>query len=223
MVFVSASQMLPQEISRTWRQIRYATGSTCSEATVSMSGSLGPLKQARHPPPLVLASLSGHYLYRANKPIHFPRIYLLLCSYIVMFFRTAVQSAFPSSQIVLPWRWRRGVPPKRQFSQDPHGATSQKMALFIVTTVKSYITFRVSSMLASLEQTCQWRFLFVIPFYLQSVLVHSANCVKTCTPTHLGTYQIRLSEGISKYQQLKKKSAATGLNTALASAHTQMT
>jgi hypothetical protein len=30
-----------------------------------------------------------------------------------------------------------------------------------------------------------------------------------------------LSEGISKYQQLKKKSAATALNTVLASAHTQ--
>jgi hypothetical protein len=32
-----------------------------------------------------------------------------------------------------------------------------------------------------------------------------------------------LSEDISKQQQLKKKSAATALNTALASAHTQMT
>jgi hypothetical protein len=30
-------------------------------------------------------------------------------------------------------------------------------------------------------------------------------------------------EGISKYQQLKKKSAATALNTVLASAHIQMT
>jgi hypothetical protein len=35
--------------------------------------------------------------------------------------------------------------------------------------------------------------------------------------------QIRLSEGISKYQQLKKKSAAAALNTVLASAHIQMT
>jgi hypothetical protein len=34
---------------------------------------------------------------------------------------------------------------------------------------------------------------------------------------------IRLSKGISKYQQLKKKSAATALNTVLASAHIQMT
>jgi hypothetical protein len=41
--------------------------------------------------------------------------------------------------------------------------------------------------------------------------------------THLGTCRIRLSEGISKLQQLKKKSAATALNTELASAHIQMT
>jgi hypothetical protein len=36
-----------------------------------------------------------------------------------------------------------------------------------------------------------------------------------------GTCRIRLSEGIPKHQQLKKKSAATALNTVLASAHTQ--
>jgi hypothetical protein len=35
--------------------------------------------------------------------------------------------------------------------------------------------------------------------------------------------QIRLSEGISKYQQLKKKSAATALNIVLTSAHIKMT
>jgi hypothetical protein len=40
---------------------------------------------------------------------------------------------------------------------------------------------------------------------------------------HLGMCQIRLSEGIYKYQQLKKKFSATALKTVLASAHTQMT
>jgi hypothetical protein len=35
---------------------------------------------------------------------------------------------------------------------------------------------------------------------------------------HLGMCWIRLSVGISKYQQLKKKSAPTALNTVLASA-----
>jgi hypothetical protein len=44
--------------------------------------------------------------------------------------------------ILLPWRWRQYVPPKRWFTQDPHGATSQKTAFFIVTEVKtSNLTF----------------------------------------------------------------------------------
>jgi hypothetical protein len=32
--------------------------------------------------------------------------------------------------------WRRYVPPKRRLLQEPHGVTSQKTALFIVTAVK---------------------------------------------------------------------------------------
>jgi hypothetical protein len=39
---------------------------------------------------------------------------------------------------------------------------------------------------------------------------------------HLGMCRIRLSEGISKYQQLKKTSATTALNAMLASAHIQI-
>jgi hypothetical protein len=35
------------------------------------------------------------------------------------------------------WRWKRYVPPKRWFTQDLHGATSQKTASFIVTAVKT--------------------------------------------------------------------------------------
>jgi hypothetical protein len=42
----------------------------------------------------------------------------------------------PRSRIFLPWRCRRYVPPKRQFTQDLHGATSQKTAFFIVTAAK---------------------------------------------------------------------------------------
>jgi hypothetical protein len=41
------------------------------------------------------------------------------------------------SRIFLPWIWRRYVPPKRRFTQDLHGATSQKTAFFIVTSVKT--------------------------------------------------------------------------------------
>jgi hypothetical protein len=43
----------------------------------------------------------------------------------------------PRSRIFLSWRWRRYVPPKRRFTQDLHGATSQKTAFFIVTAVKT--------------------------------------------------------------------------------------
>jgi hypothetical protein len=56
--------------------------------------------------------------------------------------------------------------------------------------------------------------------------VHVTLHTHTHTHTHthwLGTCRIRLSEGISKYQQLKKKSAATALNIVFASAHIQMT
>jgi hypothetical protein len=35
------------------------------------------------------------------------------------------------SFILLPWRWRRYVPPKRRFIQYLHGATSQKTAFFL--------------------------------------------------------------------------------------------
>jgi hypothetical protein len=37
----------------------------------------------------------------------------------------------------LPWRWRRYVNPKRRFTQDLQGATSQKTTFFIVTAVKT--------------------------------------------------------------------------------------
>jgi hypothetical protein len=38
----------------------------------------------------------------------------------------------PRSQIFLPWRWRWYLPPKGLFSQDLDGATSQKMAFYLV-------------------------------------------------------------------------------------------
>jgi hypothetical protein len=39
----------------------------------------------------------------------------------------------PRSRVFLPWRWKRYVPPKRRFTQELHGATSQKTASFVVT------------------------------------------------------------------------------------------
>jgi hypothetical protein len=42
----------------------------------------------------------------------------------------------PRSQILLHWRWRRYDPPKRRFTQELHGATTQKTASFIQILVK---------------------------------------------------------------------------------------
>jgi hypothetical protein len=36
----------------------------------------------------------------------------------------------PSSQILLPWKWRRYDPPKRRFTQELYGATTQKRVFF---------------------------------------------------------------------------------------------
>jgi hypothetical protein len=40
----------------------------------------------------------------------------------------------PRTRIFLPWRWRRYVPPKRRFTHDLHGATSQKKPFFLMKT-----------------------------------------------------------------------------------------
>jgi hypothetical protein len=41
----------------------------------------------------------------------------------------------PRSQIFLPWRWWRYVPPKRRFTQDLHGATFQKIVFIFIFTI----------------------------------------------------------------------------------------
>jgi hypothetical protein len=43
----------------------------------------------------------------------------------------------PRWQVFIPWKWRRYLPQKRRFRQDLHGATSQKMAFFKVTSLKT--------------------------------------------------------------------------------------
>jgi hypothetical protein len=42
-----------------------------------------------------------------------------------------------SEEFLLPWRWRRQVPPKRRFIINPHCVTSQKSPFFIVTAVRT--------------------------------------------------------------------------------------
>jgi hypothetical protein len=46
-----------------------------------------------------------------------------VCSYLL--------TLVPRLRIFLPWRWSRYVPPKRRFTQEIHGAISQKTAFFI--------------------------------------------------------------------------------------------
>jgi hypothetical protein len=46
-------------------------------------------------------------------------------------YRLHLLTLVPRSRIFLPRRRRRYVPPKRQITQDLHGATSQKTAFFI--------------------------------------------------------------------------------------------
>jgi hypothetical protein len=40
---------------------------------------------------------------------------------------------------LLPWRWRRFVPPKRRLTQHLHGATSQTTAFFMKNTVHNLV------------------------------------------------------------------------------------
>jgi hypothetical protein len=62
--------------------------------------------------------------------------------------------------------------------------------------------------------------------YTSNILIlerYQSEALRMTVDERLGMCQIRLSEGMSKYQQLQTKSAATALNTLLASAHSQMT
>jgi hypothetical protein len=47
----------------------------------------------------------------------------------------------PLSRSFLLWRLRPYVPPKRRFTQDLQGTTSQKTALFIVTALKNFKSY----------------------------------------------------------------------------------
>jgi hypothetical protein len=53
------------------------------------------------------------------------------------FFESQTSFAFLVFEVVVcvPWRWRRYVPLKRRFTQDLHGAISQKTAFFIAVYV----------------------------------------------------------------------------------------
>jgi hypothetical protein len=65
-----------------------------------------------------------YYLLKPNDAVRSP-----VCSHLL--------TLVLHSWIFLPWRWRRYFPPKHRFTQDLHGATSQKTAFFIVTAVNT--------------------------------------------------------------------------------------
>jgi hypothetical protein len=56
---------------------------------------------------------------------------------------------FLARVLFLRWRWRRYVPPKRRFLQNPHGATSQKTAFF-----KFAVAGLVTKFLAVMKPRC---------------------------------------------------------------------
>jgi hypothetical protein len=58
---------------------------------------------------------------------------------------------------MLPWWWRRHVPPKHWFLQETQGVTSQKTAFFIVHAVKPHILHSINR-LGSVAET--WCFLW---------------------------------------------------------------
>jgi hypothetical protein len=51
--------------------------------------------------------------------------------------RSVLLTLFLARQFLSRWRWRRHVPMKRRFLQEPDGVTSQKTSFFIVTAVKT--------------------------------------------------------------------------------------
>jgi hypothetical protein len=92
-----------------------------------------------------------------------------------------------------PWWWRRWVPPKRRFIQDPHDVTSLKTALFIVTAVKiSNLT--LDKLIEVLHLTTSVRLwdiceILSIPDCLDNRLTHGGY-IMTYTPTALYSQEI---------------------------------
>jgi hypothetical protein len=84
-----------------------------------------------------------------------------------------VLTLVPRSWIFLPWRWRRYVPPKYQFTQDLHGAISQKTAFFsCVFTFESMGRISILKRLRCcwiiiiIITTITWIGMFIICFYV---------------------------------------------------------
>jgi hypothetical protein len=140
--FMEAFHLLPQETSRTWRQIYKATQScTCGNQLQGQWVYTHPIALTFPPsdPIQVLASYlltstdpsSPFSIYSLVPTLPSPQLIYswefstggLVCSHLL--------TLVPRSRIFLPWRWRRYVPPKRRFNPLVlHGATFQKTAFF---------------------------------------------------------------------------------------------
>jgi hypothetical protein len=84
------------------------------------------------------------------------------------------------SQIFLPWRWRRYVPPKRQLTQDLHGATSQK-TFFLNSACPQHWTFSCAVIDTILHKPIviahvQWCYQLSQAQHLVSFVLFTANC-----------------------------------------------
>jgi hypothetical protein len=79
----------------------------------------------------------------------------------------------PHSRTFLPWRWRRYVPPKRRFTQELHGVTSQKTAFFKIAFVHR-VSLRIwTPFIQSSAVTCLHvhRFTFFYPQWRRPQIV----------------------------------------------------
>jgi hypothetical protein len=65
-----------------------------------------------------------------------------------------------------PWWWRRHVPPKYSFLQEPYGTTFQKTAFFIVTAVENLKFYKSCN-----SSLCFLRYLVTFFWYDQRLLV----------------------------------------------------
>jgi hypothetical protein len=158
---MEASHLLPQEIPWTWRKIYKAKQVNTRSAALAprllgqcslSSPGFFPTPDNFPIPALVHSLLPALQAFLLISTDPTPLLYWFpmwstlppsLCSYIAGCFQQVAQSAshllklVPHLWIFLPWRRRWYVPPKHQFTQDLHSATSQKTAFFIATAVKT--------------------------------------------------------------------------------------
>jgi hypothetical protein len=61
----------------------------------------------------------------------------------------------PSSRFLSHWWWRRYVPPKRRFLQEPHGVTSQKTLELFISNTSQKIRINFINLFRYYSHECQ--------------------------------------------------------------------